>query len=218
MKVRLKNTGLLLVSLIVASACPATDFASLLPPPKGAKVAIVLFQDLEWPDCAAAYPVIREAAQSHNVPVVIHDFPLPRHSWSFQAAINGRFFAERSEKLGDEFRGYILQNQGQITDEGVLRKYTEKFAADRQMGLLPVVLDPDGRLAQKVRADFALGQRLGLEHTPTLFVVSAGAVSAPMVETINRERLGRIIEDMQKNAPSGAAPARSRAPQRRKRT
>lgn len=217
MKVCLKNAGLSLAFLIVASAGRATDFASLLPPPKGAKVAIILFQDLEWPDCAAAYPVIREAAQSHNLPVVIHDFPLPRHNWSFQAAINARFFAARSEKLGDEFRGYILQNQAQIADEGVLRKYTEKFAADRQIAL-PVVLDPTGRLAQQVKADFALGQRLGLEHTPTLFVVSAGAVSAPMVETINRERLGRIIEEMEKSAPSVAAPARSRAPQRRKRS
>lgn len=217
MKLRLKNTGLSLAFLIIAFACRATDFASLLPPPKGTKVAIVLFQDLEWPDCAAAYPVVREAAQSHNLPVVIHDFPLPRHNWSFQAAVNARFFAERSQKLGDEFRGYILQNQAQIADEGVLRKYTEKFAADRQIGL-PVVLDPDGHLAQKVKADFALGQRLGLEHTPTLFVVSAGAVSAPMVEIINRERLSRMIEEMQKNATSVAAPARPRARLRKKRT
>lgn len=215
MKVRLKSAGLLLALLVIASACPATDFASLLPPPKGAKVAIILFQDVEWPDCAAAYPIVREAAQAHNVPVVVHDFPLPRHSWSFQAAINARFFAEKSPKLGDDFRGYILQNQGQIADESVLRKYTEKFAAEKQIAL-PAVLDPDGRLAQKVRADFALGQRLGLEHTPTLFVVSAGAVSAPMVESINREKLARMIDEMQRNAPSGAAPARSRTAQRRK--
>lgn len=217
MKFRLKSAGLLFALLAIASACPATDFASLLPPPKGAKVAIILFQDLEWPDCAAAYPIVREAAQAHNVPVVVYDFPLPRHNWSFQAAINARFFAEKSPKLGDDFRGYILQNQGQIADESVLRKYTEKFAADRQIAL-PAVLDPDGRLAQKVRADFALGQRLGLEHTPTLFVVSAGAVSAPMVESINREKLARMIDEMQKNAPSVAAPARSRTAQRRKRS
>lgn len=213
MKLRLKSTGLSLAFLAIASACRATDFASLLPPPKGAKVAIVLFQDLEWPDCAAAYPVVREAAQAHNLPVVFYDFPLPRHNWSFQAAIDARFFAEKSQKLGDDFRGYILQNQAQVTDEGMLRKYAEKFAAERQI-VLPAVLDPDGRLAQKVRADFALGQRLGLEHTPTLFVVSAGAVSAPMVETINRERLGRMIEEMEKNAASGTAPARP--PARRK--
>jgi protein-disulfide isomerase len=174
MRVRLKSTGLSLAVLAIASACWATDFASLLTPPKGAKVAIVLFQDLEWPDCAAAYPVVRAAAQAHNVPLVVHDFPLPRHNWSFLAAMSARFFDEKSQKLGDDFRGYILQNQGQITDEGVLRRYTEKFATERQIAL-PAVLDPDGHLAQKVRAGFALGQRLGLEHTPTLFVVSGWA-------------------------------------------
>jgi protein-disulfide isomerase len=217
MRVRLKSTGLSLAVLAIASACWATDFASLLTPPKGAKVAIVLFQDLEWPDCAAAYPVVRAAAQAHNVPLVVHDFPLPRHNWSFLAAMSARFFDEKSQKLGDDFRGYILQNQGQITDEGVLRRYTEKFAAERQIAL-PAVLDPNGHLAQKVRADFALGQRLGLEHTPTLFVVSAGTVSTPMVESINRERLGKIIEEMQKKAASGATPAQPRPRQRRKRT
>lgn len=217
MRVRLKSTSLPLAMVAIASACWATDFASLLPPPGGARVAIVLFQDLEWPDCAAAYPLVRAAAQAHNVPLVVHDFPLPRHNWSFQAAMNARFFAGKSQKLGDDFRGYILQNQGQIGDESVLRKYTEKFAAERQIAL-PAVLDPGGHLAHQVRTDFTLGQRLGLEHTPTLFVVSAGTVSAPMVESIDRERLDRIIEEMQKKAASGATPARSSARQRRKRT
>lgn len=217
MRVRLKSAGLSIAMLAIASACSATDFASLLTPPRGAKVAIVLFEDLQWPDCAAAHSLVWEAAQAHNVPVVVHDFPLPRHNWSFQAAVNARFFDEKSQKLGDDFRGYILHNQGQITDERVLGKYTEKFAAERQIAL-PAILDPDGELAQKVRADFRLGQRLGLEHTPTLFVVSAGRVSPPMVEVVNRERLDRIIEDIQKKAAPGAAPARTPARQRKKRT
>jgi protein-disulfide isomerase len=212
MKVRLKTIRLWLAMLAMASVACATDFASLLPPPQGAKVAIVLFQDLQWVDCATAYPVVKQAAQTYNVPVVIRDFPLPRHNWSFQAAVDARFFDEKSQKLGDDFRGYILQNQSQIADENALQKYAEKFAAERQMAL-PAVVDPTGRLAQKVRADFLLGQRLGLEHTPTLFVVSAGRVSLPMVEVVNRERLGRIIEDMQKAAAPAAAvraPARQR--------
>jgi protein-disulfide isomerase len=184
----------------------------LLPPPAGTKVAIVLFQDLQWADCVTAYPVVRQIAQTYNVPLVVHDFPLPRHNWSFDAAVDARFFDEKSQKLGDDFRGYILQNQAQIADESALQKYVEKFAAERQM-TLPAVIDPTGRLARKVRADFMLGQRLGLEHTPTVFVVSAGKVSPPMVEVVNRERLGRIIEDMQKTpAPASAvgAPAKQR--------
>ena len=70
-----------LICIVMVAVCAGADIASLLPPPAGAKLAIVVFQDLEWPDCASAYPVLLEAAKAHNVPLVIHDFPLPRHSW-----------------------------------------------------------------------------------------------------------------------------------------
>jgi protein-disulfide isomerase len=179
--------------------CLEGNLASLMPPPAGAKVAIVVFEDLEWPDCATAHPMLAEAAKTHNVPFVIHDFPLPRHTWSFQAAVNARFFESQSQKLGDEFRGYILQNQRQIGDEAALQQFTAKFAQEQQVAL-PAVLDPDGKLAEAVKADFRLGQRIGLEHTPTVFVVSLSGAAVPFVETIDRHRLDRVIEDLQKKA------------------
>ncbi|HET9182017.1 MAG TPA: thioredoxin domain-containing protein [Candidatus Angelobacter sp.] len=198
MRVRL-TAGALACVFAAGVVAMAESFASLLPPPPGAKVAIVVFQDLQWPDCAIAYPLLVEAARAHNVPLVVHDFPLPRHNWSFQAAVNARFFDQESPQLGDEFRGYILQNQKQIMDETALQRFTSEFAAERQVEL-PVVLDPDGKLAQMVTADFRLGQRIGLEHTPTVFVVSAGQQAYPMVETIDRQKLDRVIEELQKKA------------------
>ena len=49
----------------------------VLRPPKGAKVAIVVFEDLECPDCARAAPLVLEAAKTYKIPVVRYDFPLP---------------------------------------------------------------------------------------------------------------------------------------------
>lgn len=206
MRVR-PTTGLLVCIFATAGVWAATSFASLLPPPPGAKVAIVLFQDLEWPDCATAYPLLLEAARAHNVPLVVHDFPLPRHNWSFQAAVNARFFDQQSQKLGDAFRGYILQNQKQIMDQAALQRLTEEFASENKVEL-PVVIDPEGKLAKLVTADFRLGQRIGLEHTPTVFVVSAGRPAYPFVETIDRHKLNRVIEEMQKNAGPPVTPKR----------
>ena len=103
----------LAVMSMVSAGFPA-DASSLKPPP-GAKVAIQMFEDLECPDCARAYPVVWEAARAHGIPVVLHDFPLPKHNWSFDAAIFARFFDTKSEKLGNDFRGYIYQNQVQVT-------------------------------------------------------------------------------------------------------
>jgi protein-disulfide isomerase len=207
--VRAKSRELLAaVFIILIARSHAADLVSLLAPPAGTRVAVVLFQDLEWPDCASAFPIVNEAAKGHNVPVLIRDFPLPRHNWSFQAAVDARFFETQSQQLGDEFRGYILQNQPRILDEAVLRQYTVKFAAEHQVRL-PTNLDPEGKLRERVKADFLLGQRVGLEHTPTVFVVSNGAVSSAIVGTVNRERLNQMIEQMQKAArpESPARPA-----------
>ncbi len=70
---------------------PVHDPSALKPPP-GARVAIVEFYDLECPDCARANPLLIQAAAKYNLPWVRHDFPLPMHTWSFQAAVNARFF------------------------------------------------------------------------------------------------------------------------------
>ena len=183
----------------------SADASSLKPPP-GAKVAIVMFEDLECPDCARAYPVVWEQAKAHHIPVVLHDFPLSKHPWSFDAAVYARFFDTKSEKMGEDFRGYIYKNQPQITRENLLQ-YVQRFA-DQNKVPLPFAVDPQGKLKEKIQTDYALGQRLGLEHTPTIFVIgSSGGPSTPFVEVVDREKLSQIIEDMQRKADA-AAPAK----------
>jgi protein-disulfide isomerase len=138
---------------------------SSLKPPAGAKVAIVEFVDLQCPDCAAANPLLKEAAKTYNIPIVRHDFPLPKHNWSFDAAVIGKYFDSQSKALGAAWRDYCFENQPAITPEN-LRSNAEKFAAANKTAL-PFVVDPDGKFAGEVKADFAIGQRVGIEHTPT---------------------------------------------------
>jgi protein-disulfide isomerase len=183
-------------------ASRAADGSSLKPPP-GARVAIVMFEDMECPDCARAYPVVWEAAKKHNIPVVLHDFPLQMHPWSFDAAVLARYFDSKSEKLGDDFRGFIFQNQQQI-DKQNLRQWADKFASTNNSPI-PFVLDPDGQFKTKILADRQLGTQIGLQHTPTIFVVGNGGAATPAVEVEDRAKLDQIIEDMQRKAP--AAPA-----------
>src|SRR5580693_4465716 len=96
----LKSTALAIFAVSLLAAPPAQaqfsgpppttqvhDPAALKPPP-GARVAIIEFEDMECPDCANANPLLREAAAKYNIPWVRHDFPLPMHPWSFQAAVN----------------------------------------------------------------------------------------------------------------------------------
>jgi protein-disulfide isomerase len=197
----------LLVAPALAVASFAADASSLKPPP-GAKVAIVIFEDLECPDCARAYPVVFEAASAHSIPVVLHDFPLPKHPWSFDAAVWARYFDTKSEKLGNDFRGYIYKNQPQITRDN-LQQYVQKFADNNKVPV-PFAPDPEGKLKAKVQADYSLGQKIGLEHTPTIFVVGNGGPSTPFVEVVDRDQLSQIIEDMQRKA-AAATPTKTAA-------
>jgi protein-disulfide isomerase len=190
-----------LVAFLALSVRSYSADASQLKPPRGAKVAIVVFEDLECQFCAATYPVVWEVARAHHVPVVLHDFPLPSHPWSFEAAIDARFFDTKSEKIGNDFRGYIYQNQAQINRDN-LREYVLKFADNNKVPL-PFVIDPELKLKALVQADYALGQRMGLIHTPTIFVIGKGRVSSPFVEVADRDQLTQVIEDMQKKAGSG---------------
>jgi hypothetical protein len=126
---------------------PVHDAMALKPPP-GARVAIVEFEDLQCPDCARANPLLIEASAKYNIPWVRHDFPLPFHNWSFQAAVNARFFDTKSQKLGNDYRDYIFANQISIETPDALRNSLEqKFAAAHNGVALPFAIDPMGKFA-----------------------------------------------------------------------
>ena len=183
-----------LIAISAGASASAAD-ASSLKPPRGAKVAIVMFEDLQSPDCSRAYSTVWEVAASQKVPVVLHDFPLPMHNWAFEAAVWGRYFDQRSSDLGSDFRKFIYANQIQITRDN-LPQWAQKFAGENKTAV-PLDKDPDGKLSELVKADFALGQRIGVEHTPTIWVVGNGGVSQPLVEEVkDREKLEQMIEDM----------------------
>ena len=184
--------------LVLGSTLVWGGDTSMLRPPTGSKVAIIVFEDLECPDCARAAPLLHEAAKAYNIPLVQHDFPLPQHPWSFEAAVNARYFDTKSKKIGDDYRLYIFQNQLYITKQN-LRGYTEKFAEQNKV-VLPFVVDPTGDLAGKVKADYQLGQRLPVDHTPTIYVVSNSARGTPFVEVVDRTQLYQLIEQVMKQA------------------
>ncbi|MGA2833536.1 MAG: thioredoxin domain-containing protein [Terracidiphilus sp.] len=167
--------------------------ASALKPPAGARVAIVEFADYECPDCARANPLLKEAAAKYKIPLVRHDFPLPMHNWSFTAAVNARWFDTKSKALGDEYRDQVFANQISIYSPAILAQFTEKFAADHHIAM-PFALDPQGKLGAEVKADYALGQRIGIEHTPTIWVVTANSKGAPFVEVVDRSKLFQLID------------------------
>jgi protein-disulfide isomerase len=209
-------------TLLVAAASahaqfgePATtqvhDPAALLPP-AGARVALVEFVDMECPDCGRANPLLKEAAAKYKIPLVRHDFPLAMHAWSFDT---------HSKALGEEYRDQVFANQVSIVSPDLLLQFTQKFAASHGL-TLPFAVDPQGKLAELVKADYALGQRIGIEHTPTIWVVTAHSKGAPFVEVVDRSKLFQLIDqalaDTASARPAAAPVKKSTAPPAKKPT
>lgn len=169
---RLAAAAALLFSALTLSAQNTqVHDASSLKPPAGSRVAMIEFADMECPVCGRDNPTVAQAAAKYHIPWVRRDFPLKMHAWSFQAAVNARWFDLKSKAIGDAYRDAVFANQSSIYSPLVLNSFTQKFA--QQHGLaLPFAIDPQGKLTALVQADYDLGTRVGIDHTPTLFIVT----------------------------------------------
>ena len=180
--------------LVLALPLFAQDAPEPLRPPKGAQTALVVFEDLQCPQCGRVAPLLEQASRTYKIPLIQHDFPLPMHNWSFEAAVIARYFDTHSKELGNTFRATVFEHQLEITPQN-LRAFAEKFATEHKV-TLPFVVDPDGKLAGLVRADKDVGMSLHIEHTPTIWVVSNKKGGKPFVEVTDTKQLYVTIDAM----------------------
>jgi protein-disulfide isomerase len=200
---------LIALPLAAQSAAPpntgnAFKDTSPIKPPAGAKVAVFEFEDMECPACANAFPIVHQAIAQYKIPLVRHDFPLgPSHPWSFDAAVYARFLQDTiSPQVADEYRGAVFAGQTGIASKDDLLKFTQRFF-QKKGGQMPFVVDPTGKLAAEVKADRALGDRVGLTQTPTIFVVS----NQGWVQVTNPNVLFQTIEQIQAKVAAAEAGA-----------
>lgn len=191
---RLLPSFVLLLVSVLCLPLFAEDVPEALRPPKGAQVALVVFEDLQCPMCGRVAPLLEQASRTYKIPLIQHDFPLPLHNWSFDAAVMARFFDTHSKELGNTFRATVFEHQFEISPQN-LRGFAEKFASEHKI-TLPFVVDPDGKLAALVRADKDLGISLHIDHTPTIWVVSNKRGDKPYVEVKDTSQLYVTIDAM----------------------
>jgi hypothetical protein len=134
-----------------------------------------------------------QAANTYHIPWIRHDFLIPYHNWSRQAAINSRFFDSKSKTLGDDYRNQIFASQPSIYNPDSLRQFTEKFAQSHGVSI-PFAIDPQGQFASAVDSDVFLGKQVGISSTPTIFVVTSGSKGPPYIEVTDRSKLFQIID------------------------
>jgi len=191
--------------------------AAALHPPAGARVAIVEFDDLQCPSCAAANPTLMQAVANYHIPWIRHDFLIPYHNWSRIAAINARWFDSHSKSLGDDYRNQIFAAQQSIYNPDSLRQFTDKFAQSHGLSI-PFAIDPQGKLSAAVDADVALGTQTGVKSTPTIFVVTSGSKGPPYIEVSDRNRLFQIIDQALADTPAAKPAAKTASASAAKKT
>jgi protein-disulfide isomerase len=141
--------------------------------PKGAKVAIIEFEDLECPLCAQVSPTVHDAMSRYHIPRVHYDFIIPGHMWSRSAAVYARYLEDSTSfQSAEDYRRDVFASQRLISSPDDLQRFTRRWfqAHGRPM---PFVIDPTGKCAKEVEADCILARRIGVAHTPTLIVVTA---------------------------------------------
>ncbi|HEX9199251.1 MAG TPA: thioredoxin domain-containing protein [Acidobacteriaceae bacterium] len=182
---------------------------SILKPPAGAKVAIIEFEDLECPACSAAYPTVHAAAAHYNIPLVRRDFPLGgAHIWSFDAAVWARYLQDKvSPKTADDYRGAVFAAQMGIASKDDMLNFTRRFFQTHGLQM-PFVPDPTGQFSNEVKAEKAIGEKLGVQHTPTIIVCS----QREWVHVTRTDLLYQTIEEVEAKAgpatPVKATPAK----------
>jgi protein-disulfide isomerase len=145
---------------------------SILRPPAGSKIAILVFEDLGCPACARAHPYELEAARQTHVPLVRRDFPLQAHIWTFQGAVLARYIQDKiSPQLADQFRTDVFASQSLISSKDDLYQFASGWL-EKHGRKMPAQVDPDGVLSKQVNADLELGKRLNVVFTPTVVVVT----------------------------------------------
>jgi hypothetical protein len=94
------------------------------------------------------------------------------HLWSFDAAVNARYLQDKvSPKVAEDYRGAVFASQTAIASKEDLRNFTQRWFQSHKL-TMPFVIDPTGAFTKEVQADYALGERIGLSQTPTIWVVT----------------------------------------------
>jgi protein-disulfide isomerase len=154
-----------------------------------APVTIVLFSDFQCPFCARVGPTIEQVEKTYGdkVRVVWKHEPLPFHPNALPAAEAAE--AAREQGKFWQMHDKLFQGQRELSDEAYRRWAKElgldlrKFDEARQ----------SGRLKARIEEDRELGEHVGANGTPTMFVNGErviGAVPFEQLKAVVDRKLG----------------------------
>ena len=155
-----------------------------------AKIAVIEFSDFQCPYCGRAAPTLDQIEKTYGdkVRIVFKHLPLGMHPKA-PAAHAAAEAAHRQGKFW-QMHDKIFANQKEMSPEKY-REYAKEIGLDVARFERDVV---DAGLKQRIDADAAEAQRLGVSGTPAFFVNGrylAGAVPFEQIKALLDEDLGK---------------------------
>jgi protein-disulfide isomerase len=187
-KERLSLASAMLLTLIPAHAADR----HLLEGAAHSPVRVIVYEDLQCPDCADFRTMLDERLlprYSSTVRFEHRDFPLLKHAWARQAAIAARHFEEARPGLGLAYRKYAMTHLREITAANFnerLSQFAKDHGADPTKAVAAL---GDPGLASLVEEDYQEGVARGIAKTPTVLVNGR-----PFIETFTFEDVAKAIE------------------------
>jgi len=140
--------------------------------PANAPVTIVEFGDLECPACKAAQPQLQKLLQEEpKAKLIFQNFPLESvYKWALLGAKYVDCVSQEDNDVTFKFISTVYERQGEITAETAdakLKQYAKEAGANSDT-VAACVAKPG--TDKHVRESIALGQKLGVNSTPTFFI------------------------------------------------
>ena len=148
---------------------------------EGAPVEIVVFDDLECPFCAKMHAQIFPALLDRygsNVRIEYKDFPLSQHPWAMRAAIDTNCVGEKSTpgywNLVDYIHAHASDFGGADHNLQKANEMLDKLALDEARKNNVKTEDVEACIKKQdetaIKASLKIGDELGVEATPVLFI------------------------------------------------
>lgn len=158
---------------------------------KDSKVIVVEYGDFQCPGCGSAFPQLKTVAEKYKdkIAFVFRNFPLTAihpnalagATAAEAASLQGKYW-EMHDKLYENQQDWSNVDASKRTDVFVgyaqeVGLNVDKFKADLT----------DKRIAEKISRDRALGTKLGVDSTPTIYVNQHKLDSTEIADLANRQ-------------------------------
>jgi protein-disulfide isomerase len=162
---------------------------------KTAPIRIDEFSDFECPACRELYmgtlrQLIDEYVSSGKVYLVHHDFPLPMHRFSHQAA----YYADAAAAIGRFGRVELalFSHQPEWAENGKILPFVAAVLSPAELRRVEE-LSQTREIQEAVQRDVDLGRQYNVQRTPTMFITHKGH-RTPLIGVVSYSILHRYLD------------------------